>query len=125
MNVFCIWRRGHEREQDRETYTTATAKGARARPGGAIARPLQHAGSVGCVGSGRMAGLSGIEAWQNLLRHTFEFTGGGTLLTDRSIIYMDGMDCGPLRRAGHGDRVDSGDIRQAWPRADWYSPPKR
>ena len=37
LSDFCIWRRSHEREQDRETHTAATAKSARARPGRALA----------------------------------------------------------------------------------------
>ena len=40
-------------------HTTAPAKGARARPGGEVPRPLQYVGAVGCVGFGRVAGPFG------------------------------------------------------------------
>ena len=67
----------------------------KAREQGQVARSRDLSSTLalsGALGLVAWQGFSGIEAWQNLLRHTFEFTSGRRAFTDCSFIHMDGMD---------------------------------
>ena len=81
----------------------------KAREQGQVARSrdlssiLAVSGAFGLVA---WQGYAGIEAWRNLLRHTFEFSQRRRANAHRLLIYMDRMDARQVCRAGDGNGVD-------------------